>query len=70
MFIPRLLYRGKLNQNIIESIRKSTLEGMTFEGVVCKGTNSGNMCKIKSQAWLDKLKTKCGNDIQKFEELC
>jgi hypothetical protein len=41
---------------------------MTFEGVVCKGSSTTKaamptMFKIKSKAWLEKLKEYCkGND--------
>ena len=71
--IPKVLHRGTVNKEFIDSIRNSTLEGMTFEGVVCKGKRRGKkaevpvMFKIKSQAWLDKLKEYCGEDYKKFE---
>jgi hypothetical protein len=39
--IPRCLYRGKANVPFEESVRNGTLEGMTFEGVVCKGVRKG-----------------------------
>jgi hypothetical protein len=52
----KLLYTGVMNQNIIDQVKNSTLEGMTFEGVVCKGEK---VFKIKSNAWLDHLHKKC-----------
>lgn len=68
-----VLYEGKANQPFIESVRNSLLSGMTFEGVVCKGgIDSRNrliVFKIKSRAWLTKLKTKCGDDLAMFESL-
>lgn len=71
---PALLYRGKVSEEMFQSIRQSTLEGMTFEGVVGKGEylqKEGGpiMFKIKSNAWLDALKEKCGNDEQMFNRL-
>lgn len=70
---PEVLYTGKPNQDFIRSVRESTLEGMTFEGVVCKGGlnkyRQPTAFKIKSQAWLDRLKTKCGDDEALFERL-
>jgi hypothetical protein len=53
--ISALLYDGKANASLIESVKNSTLPGMTFEGVVCKCKNDKKtkmqiMFKIKSQA--------------------
>ena len=46
---------------------------MTFEGVVAKGVNDKLtkmpiMFKIKSKAWLDKLKEYCKDDERLFEK--
>jgi hypothetical protein len=74
--IPKVLYRGKANQDFVRSVRESTLPHMTLEGVVCKAPNpkkkkSGKpiMFKVKSQAWLDKLKEECGENEGLFEKL-
>lgn len=74
--IPDVLYRGKANQTFIDSVRKSTLEGMTFEGVVCKAPNPNKkktgkpvMFKIKTEAWLEKLKEHCQGNEGMFEKL-
>lgn len=68
-----ILYEGKANSNFVDSVKNGTLEGMTFEGVVCKaGRDNRNRItnfKIKNQAWLDKLKTKCGSDEKMFNQL-
>ena len=46
---------------------------MTFEGVVCKSQelirNKQIRFKVKNEAWLNKLKNKCGNDEKMFEQL-
>lgn len=74
--IPKILYEGKANATFIESVRNSTLEGMTLEGVVCKAPNPNKkktsmpvMFKVKSLAWLNKLREQCGDDENLFERL-
>lgn len=72
--IPKVLHRGKVNRELIECVENGTLEGMSFEGVVCKGKNDKKtsfpvMFKIKNKAWLQKLKTYCHNDEKLFERL-
>lgn len=72
--IPKLLYYGKANSMFVESVRNGTLEGMTFEGVVCKAKGSKRfsmpiMFKIKNRAWLEKLKTRCQGDEKLFQQL-
>ena len=71
--MAELVYEGKANQDFVESVRNSTLEGMTFEGVVCKGgvDKHGNVArfKVKSKAWLDQLKHKYADNEAMFELL-
>lgn len=70
--IPKHLYWGRANVTFEESVRANTLPGMTFEGVVCKGVHKGKhltMFKIKSRAWLDKLKNFCQGDEALFRRL-
>ena len=71
--IPEVLYRGHLDPELVTAIKNGTLEGMTFEGVVCKyaSPKNGNigMFKIKSNAWLDKLREYVGNDENAFRRL-
>lgn len=67
-----LLYYGNINDELITSVQESTLDGMSFEGVVCKGANTRQghgMFKIKSQAWLDALHTRCEGDDNLFDKL-
>lgn len=65
--IPKVLYKGKLDQEIVDSIKNGTFPGATFEGVVCKakGKYPGLplMFKIKNRAWIEKVKARWGNDI-------
>ena len=68
------LYEGKANKDFIDEVRNSDLEGMTFEGVVCKSPHLGPknrqiVFKIKSNAWLNKLKEKYGADSKMFNLL-
>ena len=59
--IPNLLFTGRLNENLVTSVKNGTLEGMTYEGVVCKHVDKGihHMFKVKSRAWLSRLKVMC-----------
>jgi len=70
---PKVLFEGNVSQSLIDQVKNSILDGMSFEGVVCKGANDKNklplMFKIKSQAWLDKLKYHCKDDINMFNNL-
>jgi hypothetical protein len=67
--IPNILYEGYITTEIIDQVKNSTLPRMTFEGVVAKGTENGKqvMFKVKSKAWLDKLKTYCTQILYKNE---
>ena len=74
MDIPKLLYYGNANHPFVDSVRDGTLEGMTFEGVVCKmpqykTPGITDMYKVKSYAWLEKLKKYCEGDENKFKQL-
>lgn len=66
--IPKVLYTGKVTVELFDQVKQSTLPGMTFEGIVCKGSSltaarMPTMFKVKSRAWLEKLRTYCkGND--------
>lgn len=72
--IPSLLHVGPVDEEVIESIRSSNLQGMTFEGVVFRGHVDKKKpmpvyFKQKSRAWLDKLKQYCGANEQLFETM-
>lgn len=70
--IAPLLYHGFCDDDFVQSVRNSELDGMPPEGVVCKCRGKGNtieMFKIKSQSWYDRLKTFCGDDLEKFKRL-
>ncbi len=70
--IAKCLHIGKATKSFEKSVRDGTLEGMGFEGVVCKGVRKGRhltLFKIKSRAWIEKLKEFCAGDEQKFQRL-
>lgn len=72
--IPAILHQGKISEDIFQSIRRSELPGITFEGVIGKESGCGkdgkhDMCKIKTNAWLDKLKTFCGGNQELYNRL-
>lgn len=70
--IPKLLYIGKPTEPFFESVKNGSLCGMTFEGVIGKrktGKTTHDYFKIKNNAWLDKLKEKCGNNTALFNRL-
>lgn len=68
-----LLYEGKPTNELIQKVRSGSLEGMTFEGVVCKGSldNRGQVTafKLKSEAWLSAVKAKYGHDKKLLEKI-
>lgn len=59
--IPKIIYSGNLNKQLISDV-KNNIFGLS-EGVICKGqiqTKKGMQlyyCKIKTNDWLDRLKT-------------
>jgi len=72
--IAKPIYEGRVTDEFVESVKNSTLNGMPFEGVVCKGaldnkTKQPVMFKIKSNAWLSKLKVHCKGNQQLFDQL-
>ena len=68
-----LLYHGNPNEPFIESVRDGSLEGMTYEGVVCKGKNISPgrplMFKVKNRAWVEAVKARYSNNEELLREL-
>ena len=69
----KLLYRGQVDREFVAAVRSGRLPGLTCEGVVCKSTVLERrvpvMFKVKSQAWLDRLRDVCAGDDALFAEL-
>lgn len=70
--IPEVIYRGKLNDDFIKSVRENK---ELKEGVICKGTERRGdafggvwMCKIKTQAYFDRLQKELGTEWKKYWE--
>lgn len=68
------LYTGNFNKEIEQKIKNNEFEGVTFEGVVCKGKRQKQsqppvMFKVKTQQWLDKLRDYCNGDVELFKKL-
>lgn len=67
------LYTGNVSEEFVKSVKESTLEGMAFEGVICKGAPLKNgyqphMFKVKSNAWIERVKA-LYTDPKKLQEL-
>lgn len=69
--VAELLYHGTIDQLFIDVVENGELEGMTFEGVVCKYSQKKvhKMFKLKNRAWLKKLREFCGDDQEMFNRL-
>lgn len=70
---PKVVYEGNLTDDFIRRVREN--EFNLNEGVVCKGTSKlGSfrgkmwMCKIKTNAYLEKLKSRYGKDYEQYWE--
>lgn len=71
---PEIVYEGNLNDEFIAGVRRgdyNTGEGIE-EGVVCKGGSGGHrdlwMAKIKTEAYLEKLKQVFGTGWERYAE--
>lgn len=61
--IPNVVYHGKITPSFIKDIRAGKIEGVTFEGVVCKAARTKNhliMFKLKSREWIERVKAEHG----------
>lgn len=71
--IPRVVYEGKNDSDFIKRVRNNefnTNEGVIFKGMNRIGSFSGGvlMCKIKTYAYLDKLKETFKEEWEKYGE--
>jgi hypothetical protein len=67
---PRVIYTGNLSDQLITDVREGKYD--VKEGVLCKGTERSGafaggvwMCKIKTQAYLDSLRSRFGEEEAK-----
>ena len=70
---PDVVYEGNMNEQLIADVRANKYN--LKEGVICKGIEKSGafaggiwMCKIKTQEYLDKLKTRFGDEWVKYAE--
>ena len=64
LHIPNYLGFVHIDNHYIECVKNGTLNGVTFEGIVCKTRvkNKLKMTKIKSNDWLNQLKLECEDE--------
>lgn len=69
--IAKCLYEGHVDVKFVDQVKQSTLPNMPLEGVVCKGMDENElvMFKIKSTAWIGKLKEYCHGNEALFNRL-
>ena len=64
LHIPDIIYEGNLNVKFVKSVRRNDYD--LKEGVICKWGSTGkwkkdvNMCKIKTQQYIDRVKALYG----------
>ena len=66
--IARVVYRGKLTGKFTTEVREGRFD--VVEGVVCKGGTTGDtwMVKIKTNAYMDRLKESFASDWESYWE--
>jgi len=65
----RVIFKGKFTGAFTEDVRQGKFN--VAEGVVCKGGNGGEdlwMAKVKTDAYMDRLKTAFGNKWEQYWE--
>lgn len=71
--IPNVVHNGMLSRDLITDVKNGTLDGMTYEGIVCKYKNQKNkkteMFKVKSRQWLNDLTDKCNGNAALYSRL-
>ena len=74
--IPNIIHQGLIDDNFVEAVKQSKLDGITLEGIVCKAANPNGkktsqpiMFKIKTEKWLDMLREFVDYDEKLFRKL-
>lgn len=67
----RLIYHGKANSDFVYNVKHGLFGDMSPEGVVCKALvkKEIKMFKIKTYAWLNRLKKYCGDNMTLYNKL-
>jgi len=70
---PNFIHYGLVDEEFKNQVRKGEVNGVTFEGVVCKAYNkrkrNTEMFKIKSEAWIAAVKAKYGHNPNLLEQI-
>lgn len=70
LHIPKVIYQGPMNQEFIQAVKEGKFdikEGVMCKGVLQDGTRRVWVVKIKTNAWLQKLKDTLGEAALKEE---
>lgn len=71
--IPKFLHYGVVDEEFRNMVRNDNLEGVTYEGVVCKAYSKRKrtveMFKIKSNAWIAAVKAKFADNPKLLEQI-
>ena len=70
LHIPKVIYQGEMNMNFINAVKEgkySVKEGVMCKGVVQDGARKVWVVKVKTNAWLEKLKANLGEAALKEE---
>lgn len=72
--IPAVLWVGNPTQEFLASVKAGTLPGMGGEGVVCKGAPLKKgyqpyMYKVKTVAWIERVRALYGADPERLRDL-
>ena len=70
LHIPKVIYQGALNTDFINAVKEGKYkvkEGVMCKGVLQDGTRRVWVVKIKTNAWLEKLKANLGETALKEE---
>ena len=69
----RVLYQGDVDREFVARVRAGGFPGLSGEGVICKSAvlekRMPVMFKIKTHAWLDRLRDQCAGDEELFADL-
>jgi hypothetical protein len=70
-FSSQVVYEGNMNDQLVTDVRSGSVEGIELdEGIVCKGGSGHSLwrCKIKTDAYKEKLKEMYGSRWHEFWE--
>jgi len=65
-----VIYQGILTEDFIKNVQENNLDNTLFEGVICKGEDTGEIwrCKVKTNAYKEILKQLYDKSWERFWE--